>query len=642
MTRQILTALGVAWTCACGQSSAATPVPAQGPNILFILADDLGWRDVACFGSTFHETPRIDALAGRGMRFTQAYAANPLCSPTRASIVTGLYPARVGITAPACHVPQEKLEERIVDKGPPQNRALQADSATRLKTDYVTIAELLKGAGYRTAHFGKWHLGPEPYSPLQQGFDIDVPHWAGPGPPGAYTAPWKSPKFAMPAKPGEHIEDLLAAEAVKFIRENKGQPFLMHYWAFSVHAPYQSKAALLPKYLARAKTLPPDAPQRNPLYAAMVECLDTAVGQLIRAIDEAGIADRTVIIFFSDNGGVNWDAMGEKKAKGGGGGEGTAQAAPFAGIPPTSNAPLRGGKASIYEGGTREPCIVVWPGVTRPGSRSEAIIQSVDFLPTLLEICGVERPAGMKLDGRSFVPALRGEPHDRGPTFCHFPHYTPASGAIPCTWVRSGEWKLLRLFADNEDQTDRFELYNLNEDIGESHNLAERHPDKVRDLNALIDGFLRDSGAVIPRANPPYNKGGASAAAAGWTGNPDLALSVKGGRLILRSGGKDPYMSSRDASADRGPLTVEIRMKSSLSGPGQVFWAKGKKLSFLGNHINFAPEHDAQWHEYTVTLPIPGGLDALRIDPASGPGEGQIEWIRLKGPDGALINEWRF
>lgn len=633
------TLFGLASICAWASWPAIAASP-QSPNIVFILADDLGWRDVGCFGSTFHQTPHIDALARRGMRFTQAYAANPLCSPTRASIVTGLYPARVGITAPACHVAEEKLEGRIVAKGPPQNRALHADSATRLKTDYVTIAEVLKGAGYRTGHFGKWHLGPEPFSPLQQGFDVDVPHWPGPGPAGAYLAPWKSPKFAMSAKPGEHVEDLLVKEAVGFIHANKDRPFLMHYWAFSVHSPFQSKPELIAKYQALAERLPAGAPQRNPLYAAMVECLDNAVGQLIRAVDDAGIADRTAIIFFSDNGGVNWNAMGMKK-KGGGFGEGTEQASPFADIPPTSNAPLRGGKASIYEGGTREPCIVIWPGVTKPGTRSDAIIQSVDFFPTLLEMCGVDKPPGLKLDGASFASALHGRPHDRGATFCHFPHYTPASGAIPCTWVRSGEWKLLRLFADNEDQTDRFELYNLIEDIGESKDLARQHPERVRQLNALIDGFLKDTGAPVPRANPGYNKKASAATIRGWTGNDDLAIEVKDRSLRLQSTGKDPYMQSRDGAVEKGPVTVEFKMKSSMAGPGQVFWSKGP-LSFKGRHVAFSPIHDGQWHEYSVPLQIPNGLDALRIDPATGPGEAEIEWIRLKGADGTIAHEWRF
>jgi len=623
-----------------GAPTPVAPAPPKTPNVLFILADDLGARDIGCFGSSFHETPQLDALARRGMRFTQAYAANPLCSPTRASIVTGLYPARVGITAPVCHVKEEKFAETIVPRGPAKNRALHADSATRLKTEYVTIAEVLKAAGYRTAHFGKWHLGPEPFSPLQQGFDVDLPHWPGPGPAGAYVAPWKSPRFAMPAKPGEHVEDLLAKAAVDFIHANKDRPFLMHYWAFSVHAPYESKAALIPKYRAKAARLPADAPQRNPLYAAMVECLDTAVGQLIQAIDDAGIADRTVIIFFSDNGGVNWDAMGKKA--GGKGGEGTAQAGPFAGIPPTSNAPFRGGKASIYEGGTREPCIIVWPGVTDPGSENDAIIQSVDFFPTLLDICGVEMPPELRLDGKSFAGALRGSPHDRGPTFCHFPHYTEASGALPCTWVRSGEWKLLRFFADNEDQTDRFELYNLRDDVSEIRNLAAQETGKVRELNVLIDGFLKDSGAAIPRPNPAYGKGAAAAEASGWTGNADLTLSIKDGMLLLRATGRDPYMHSRGASIPKGPATIEFRMKSSMSGPGQVFWSKGPGLSFKGRYLGFAPVHDGQWHEYKIILPNPTGLDALRIDPATGPGEAQIEWIRLIGPDGALVHEWRF
>jgi arylsulfatase A-like enzyme len=469
------------------------PAPAARLNLIFILADDLGWRDLACYGSTFYETPNIDRLASRGLRFTQAYSANPLCSPTRASILTGLYPARIGITSPVCHLPEEFLTEELIGRARPNCRAIEARSATRLNTTYITLAEMLRDAGYTAGHFGKWHLGPEPYSALQQGFSIDIPHWSGPGPGGGYVAPWKSPKFNLPAKPGDHVEDLMAAEAVKFIRQNKDRPFYLNYWAFSVHSPWGSKRDLIRKYKEKSAGLPADSPQRNPIYAAMVECLDNAVGRIVQAVDEAGIADRTLIVFFSDNGGVHWPADGPDPAL-----------AEWKDVPVTSNAPLRGGKATIYEGGTREPCIVLWPGVTKAGSTSDSIIQSIDFCPTLLEILGVDAPKSQAFDGRSFTAALKGRPHDRGPLFCHFPHYTPKTGAIPATYVRVGDWKLIRLFCDNEDRTDRFELYNLAEDLGEKNDLAAKMPDKVKELSPLIEGFLQDTRAVVPKPNPAY------------------------------------------------------------------------------------------------------------------------------------------
>jgi len=463
-------------------------------NLVFILADDLGWRDLGCYGSIFYETPHLDRLAGRGVRFTQAYAASPLCSPTRASILTGLYPARIGITIPVCHLPRENFEARLAPKAPPDRKALHAVSVTRLKTEYTTLSDVLQSAGYATGHFGKWHLGHEPYSPFQQGFDVDVPHWPGPGPPG-YLAPWLSEAFKLPAQPGEHVEDLLSQQAVEFIQAHKNEPFYLNYWAFSVHAPHESKVELIDHFRRKAAELPADSPQRNPVNAAMISCLDQAVGRIVQAIDDAGIADRTIIVFFSDNGGIHWANPSYVRL-----------ADPPVDVPITSNAPLRGGKANIYEGGTREPCLIVGPQVTRAGTVNDTMIQSVDFLPTLLEMMDIPMPVGQPCDGKSFASALRGQPHDRGPLFCHFPHYTPKAGGIPSTSVRVGDWKLIRFFCDNPDQSDRFELYNLAEDLSEQHNLAENRPDKVRELSPRIDQFLADTGAVVPVPNPDYRR----------------------------------------------------------------------------------------------------------------------------------------
>ncbi|MCX7049530.1 MAG: sulfatase-like hydrolase/transferase, partial [Candidatus Sumerlaeota bacterium] len=250
----------------------AAETTAKRPNVVFILADDLGWRDTSLYGSKFCETPNIERLATRGMMFMNAYAANPLCSPTRASIMTGLYPARIGITAPVCHVPEEHLQETLQEKAGPAQKALIAQSATRLKQDYFTLAEALKEAGYATGHFGKWHLGPEPYDPLHQGFDVDVPHHSGPGPAGSYIAPWKfPPKLNFTGEPGEHLEDRMSREAIKFIRQHKDQPFFLNYWCFSVHSPWDAKKELIEKYRAKAD---PKSPQRHPIYGAMIESMD--------------------------------------------------------------------------------------------------------------------------------------------------------------------------------------------------------------------------------------------------------------------------------------------------------------------------------------------------------------------------------
>jgi arylsulfatase A-like enzyme len=475
---------------------------AEKPNIVFILADDLGWRDLGCYGSTFHQTPNLDRLAARGLRFTQAYAANPLCSPTRTSILTGLYPARVGITAPACHLPQVQLEKRL-GKGNPNMRAVNADSLTRLKSEYFTLAEALREAGYATAHFGKWHLGHnlpdnpgDRYEPKDQGFDVDFPHTptaAGPG--GGYLAPWKFIRDpAIAGAPGEHIEDRMSAEAAKFIRAHRDRPFYVNYWAYSVHSPWNARADYIEHFKPKAD---PKNPQHNPLYAAMVRSLDDGVGRLLAAIEEAGIGDRTIVVFTSDNGGWAFPPRATDP-------EG------FTGMPATSNLPLRSGKASIYEGGTREPLIVVWPGRTKPGSTTDALHQSVDFYPTLLAMCGLQPRAGLQLDGLNQVPALLGQSAPRDRVFCHFPHGSPAQavnipGFLPSTYVRRGDWKLIRFYADNDDGSDRLELYNLRDDIGETKNLLATQPALVAELNALIDGFLRDTEAVVPVRNPNYN-----------------------------------------------------------------------------------------------------------------------------------------
>lgn len=590
------------------------------PNILFILADDFGWRDPGCFGSTFHQTPNLDKLAARGVRFTQAYAANPLCSPTRSSILTGLWPARTGITAPACHLPQVVLEKKL-SPGNPNTRVLVANSVTRLKTDYVTLPKVLHDAGYRTGHFGKWHLGPEPYSPLQNGFDVDWPHWPGPGPAGSYVAPWRFPAaLKVEGKPGEHIEDTLSAQVVKFIRENKDRPFYANYWQFSVHAPFDAKDELVAKY---RKLADPQNPQRNPVYAAMVESLDDGIGRVIAALDECGLADKTIIVFFSDNGGVSW---GGKDADGG---HKSARFQADMKVPPTSNLPLRNGKASLYEGGVREPCLVVWPGVTKPGTVNDTVIQSIDWMPTLLAMTGVPLPAQAKPDGLSIVPAIKGGKLKREAIFTHFPHDTPASGQHPATIVRRGDWKLHRIFAGNDDGTDLLELYNLKDDIGETKNLAAEKPELVRQLNALISGFLKETDAVIPVLNPALK--GVAAAPKGWQISGDTQLVEKDGALVITSTGKDPWLSTRNLPANsKGPFTVKLRIKSSGGGAGTVYYTDKAHGGFNKDQtVNFPLQHNGEFHDYLVKIPATK-LTALRLDPGNAPGAITIATIELR------------
>ncbi len=454
-------------------------------NVLFILADDLGWADTTLYGHTsFYRTPNVERLARRGMVFTQAYSASPLCSPTRAAILTGQSPARLGLTTPNCHLPQVTLTATPGTKAPPDKKTLQPNPVSRLKTEYRTLAESLKEAGYATAHFGKWHLGPAPYSPLEQGFDTDIPHWPGPGPAGSFVAPWKFPDFDPdPGVPDQHIEDRMAREAVAWLERNKGRPFFLNYWMFSVHAPFNAKRELIEKHRARAD---PQSPQRSPTYAAMVESMDDAVGTLLDALDRLGLAERTIVVFTSDNGGNMYDTV-----------DGTT---------PTSNAPLRGGKATMFEGGTRVPCAVVWPGVTQAGSRSGAIIQSEDYYPTLLEGLGLPAAPGQRFDGVSALAALRGGALARQTVFQYFPHDPGVPDWLPpSVSAHSGDWKLIRLFHGGEGGAHRHLLFNLKDDLGEQHNLAAQQPERVRELDARIEAFLRDTQAVVPLPNPAFD-----------------------------------------------------------------------------------------------------------------------------------------
>ena len=460
----------------------AAAIPVR-PNIIFVLADDLGWSDTTLYGITkFHKTPNLERLAKRGMTFSRAYSASPLCSPTRASILTGQSPARIGITAPNCHLPEVRMEASVADKAPPNKKSLQCESATRLDTSHFTLAEALKEAGYATSHFGKWHLGPEPYSPLQQGFDVDLPHTPGPGPAGSFVAPWKFKNFKERV-PQEHIEDRMADEAVAWMEKNKDRPFFLNYWQFSVHAPFDAKKALIEKYRATAN---PADPQHSPTYAAMVESMDDSVGKLLDAVDRLGIADRTAIVFYSDNGGNMYNTV-----------DGTT---------PTSNAPLRGGKATVYEGGTRVPCVVSWPQVTKAGTRSETLVQSSDFYPTILQLLDLKPRKDQIFDGISIADAFAGKPLARNAIFSFFPHSPGVPDTLPpAVTVTGNEWKLIRLFHAGENGAHAYRLYNLKNDIGETRDLSAEQPDRVKALDALIEKFLADTKAVVPKPNPKFN-----------------------------------------------------------------------------------------------------------------------------------------
>jgi len=455
------------------------------PNVIVVLADDLGWSDTTLYGTTkYYQTPNVERLAKRGMTFTRAYSASPLCSPTRSSILTGLSPARTGITTPNCHLPQVVLEAKVPESGQPDQKAVMPHPVTRLKTEYRTLAETLKDSGYATAHFGKWHLGPEPYSPLQQGFDVDTPHWAGAGPAGSYVAPWKFKDFDHdPAVPDQHIEDRMAKEATAFIERHKDHPFYLNYWMFSVHAPFDAKHALVDKHRARVNFADP---QRCPTYAAMVESMDDAIGTLLDTLDRLKLTDNTIIIFTADNGGNMYNEVD--------------------GEVPTSNTPLRGGKATMFEGGTRVPGVIVVPGITPPDSRSDALIQSEDYYPTLLDVLGLKPLPDQQFDGTSILPALKGDPLDGKAIVQYFPHNPGVPDWLPpAVSIHRGDWKLIRIFHGGELGAHRHLLFNLRDDLGEKNNLAAAKPELVVELDGLIETFLVETKAVVPTPNPAFD-----------------------------------------------------------------------------------------------------------------------------------------
>ena len=648
MTTLALIAVTALITTLALHASLARADSAGRPNIVLILADDLGWSDTTLFGTTkFYQTPNIERLAARGMRFTRAYSSSPLCSPTRASVLTGLSPARHGITSPNCHLPKVTLKATETISGSPKQKATIPDSVSRLDTKYYTLAECLRDNGYATGHFGKWHLGPEPYSPLEHGFDVDVPHHPGPGPAGSYVAPWKFKDFDHdPDIPNEHIEDRMAKEAVAFIEKNKNEPFFLNYWMFSVHAPFDAKQELIEEYRERVD---PEDPQRSPTYAAMIESMDDAVGTLLDALDRLEIADNTIIIFASDNGGNMYNEID--------------------GGPPTSNAPLRGGKATMYEGGVRGPAIVVQPHVIEAGSRSDEIIQSSDFYPTLLEMLSIKSPSSQVFDGVSIVPALHGKSLDRNAIFTYFPHAPGVPDWLPpSVSVHQGDWKLIRIFHGGENGQHRYKLFHLRDDLGENDNLTAQMPGRVRQLDALIERHLVETKAVRPRPNPNFDpskydassegkaplRGGSNAPkrgsarpigkpAAGWQPGGTCKISVSNGVLEVNSNGKDPHLSFQlPRPLDEDSFTLKVRMKSDASGPGQVFWKVAGRPYSAERSQAFPVKHDGLEHEYVIEFSASAPVLGVRIDPARARGVIEISQMRLTSDEGDTVYQWKF
>ncbi len=630
--RRFLQAAAAACAAAPAAAALARNAPPRRPNIVFILADDLGWMDTAVYGSRYYQTPNIDRLASRGTRFTNAYAANPLCSPTRSSIMTGKYPGRLRLTVPAGHMPPEPDSlPWLGDSAPPSHKVRTPRSRHFMPLEEHTLAEALKDAGYATAFIGKWHLGHQDYWPKRQGFDVNIAGGHYPGPP-SYFSPYRIQTLTDGPK-GEYLADRLTDEAVRYLQQRKGndQPFFLCLWHYSVHAPFQARADLVEPYRSRKD---PRGKQNCPTMGGMVASLDASVGRVLDELDKLHLADDTVIVFTSDNGGNMYNQV-----------DGTT---------PTNNAPLRNGKGNLYEGGVREPAVVIWPGVTRPGSVCDEPISSIDYYPTLLEIAGAKTQPGQIVDGESITPVLRGQGRmHRREIYCYFPHYIPATGNYPGVSVRQGDWKLYRFFGEGPDRTDKHELYNLKDDLSETTDLAARMPDKVRELDALLSAHLKAIDAIIPAPNPAYDakspdpmKGEAPPRpkpVKGWLPAGTCTLQASEGILVVNSTGGDPHLHTTAVGQAAGPAVAKVRMRLAGRGQGQFYWITPAKPNYARERtVFFDLQHDNQWHEYQAKLPVRGKITGLRLDPGSAPGRIEIQWIRLEKEDGTLLREWKF
>ncbi|HEV7302080.1 MAG TPA: sulfatase [Tepidisphaeraceae bacterium] len=600
---------------ALGQTPATQPAR---PNVVFILADDLGWRDVAFAGSTSYHTPNLDALAASGMRFERAYSASPLCSPTRASLLTGQYPGRLRLTRPNGHYPDVILDPIVPEAAAPQYKATNPQTRTRLPLDYHTLGAEFKRQGYDTAFMGKWHLGRAPHLPEQFGFDVVVGGRENPGPPPpGYFGPWQLD--TLPVVPaGTHVDDALADEAAKFIAADRDAPFLLCFWPYNVHSPYQAEAAMIERY--RKANLA--APQSSAEMAAMVETMDRAIGKVLDTLKAQGIDRETIVVFSSDNGGNMFDVRP-------------------GGIYPTSNAPLRGGKGTNYEGGVRVPLVVRYDGVVAPGTQSGAVVTSPDFFPTLLDLAGLPQLPEVHVDGHNFATALRGQPYTRPePIVSHFPHPYVRQVSLPSTSITDGDWKLYRIYNDAADQSDRFELYDLSNDPGETDDRAGAEPQRVEAMRAALDAHLSKTGALIPAKNPRY----AGNTVGFWYGKGESRLSVREGVLNVEATGPDPQVITEYVpNIAKQAVVLRFDVRADRAGDGNVYWSEGKDLAFARERRkDFTITEPNIWHSREVRIELDGNLRGLRIDPLNSVGQVELRDVRLVSPQGNTLATYPF
>lgn len=596
---------------------------AERPNIVLFLVDDMGWMDSTPYGSEYYETPNMQRLAQQSMRFTDAYAL-PLCSPTRASILSGQYSSRHRVTSASGHQSAAPRDASpYPEKAPPNKKFIYANSQNYLDLDLPTLAEVLKEAGYRTGHFGKWHLGlSQEHWPDKHGFDVAFHAQPSPGPP-SYFSPYGVHKVGKPSgrhhmgtitdgPDGEYITDRLTDEAIQFVEANKDRPFFLNFWHYGVHGPWGHKEEYTAEF---AKKTDPRGQQRNPIMASMLKSVDESLGRLMDQLEELGLADNTLFIFYSDNGGnVHSRTYDDRKIANVKKGHPQFEAIQdwrkwAGGEPPTNNSPLREGKGRIYEGGQRVPLMVRWPGRIKPGTISDAVVGPIDMYPTILDAVGLEKPKDHIIDGESLLPVLvqTGE-LKRDAYFTWFPHLVPAVS------VRKGDWKLIRRFEPHSSYPDLHELYNLKKDIGETNNLAEQMPDKVKQLDSLIDQFVKETDALSPKPNPAYN-------ATAKTANTTDGLVARSCKLVKVDGairvvgdGRLPFLGTARVKLT-GPLKLTLTTRSVKGGQGRVTWKMPGQETFPEEGQTAAYELLAgdAWQQVTVELPIKGQPQIVRL-----------------------------
>ncbi len=480
-TSFLTTSLVVLAAC---QNSSKQETTIQKPNIVFILADDLGYHDLSCMGSNYYETPNIDRIAREGMVFTDGYAACQVCSPSRASIMTGKFAARHGIT--------DWIGARTGEewrKAGRYNKLLPPEYVHNLPHEYVTLPEALKANGYKTFFAGKWHLGSEGSWPEDHGFDINKGGWDKGSPMGGFYAPWENPRLAS-GPDGESLTMRLAQETTDFLKENKDTSFFAFLSFYAVHAPLETTQEKWAKYRQKAEDmgiaesafemghfLPIRQVQDHPVYAGLVETMDDAVGIVLAALDELGLAENTVVVFTSDNGGV---AAGDAFA--------------------TSNKPLRGGKGYQFEGGIREPFFIKVPWLDIAGKQSDEPVIGTDFYPTFLELSGADLRYDEHIDGVSLVPVMKGNKLEERALVWHYPHYGNQGGQ-PSSIIRQGEWKLIHYYEDG-----RRELYNLKTDLEETTDVSAQYPERTNQLHEQLFARLNEMGARFPQKDPEYKE----------------------------------------------------------------------------------------------------------------------------------------